>query len=119
MTHVHVFRSLTAVNRPQDLTLDGSSLRFETMDHGGQFSDRFPNAVKVTDSEGRWCVYTPIQAAGQEVQSLGFFSTDGDDVLSLQLAVESLLTHGEPTGAPGAGATGAAITGATGTTGTE
>jgi hypothetical protein len=75
----HKFRTLTSKNRLQDTGLDGSTLKFETLDQGGDYSDMFPNAVKVTDPEGRWCIYTPIEAGGQQVQSLGFFCSEEDE----------------------------------------
>ncbi len=93
MTHVHVFRSLTPTNRIQDSGMDGETLKFETLEHGGAEPDLFPNAVKVTDTAGRWCVYAPVRAGGQDVQSLGYFTTDDDDMAALKDAVASMLGH--------------------------
>lgn len=47
-------------DRPQDRHRDGRDLTFETQEHGGELSDNFPNAIRVTDKEGRCCVYVPI-----------------------------------------------------------
>jgi hypothetical protein len=76
LIYTHAFRSLTPENRLQDTGLDGSTLKFETKCHGGNYSDQFPNAIRVTDPEGRWCLYVPMEAGGRQVQSLGFFVSD-------------------------------------------
>jgi hypothetical protein len=47
---------MTPERRPQDPHLDRTDLRFETLDHGGEFSDTMPQAVKLIDAEGRACV---------------------------------------------------------------
>lgn len=69
---VHTFEFLTPELRPQDPTLDGSTLKIETCEHGGEEPDCFPNAIKVTDTDGRWCVYVPITVTGRDVRSYGF-----------------------------------------------
>jgi hypothetical protein len=33
--------------------MDGTGLRFETFDHGGEYPDTMPQAIKLTDAEGR------------------------------------------------------------------
>jgi hypothetical protein len=43
--------------RPQDRTLDGRDLTFETLEHGGAEPDTMPNAIRITDREGRSAVY--------------------------------------------------------------
>jgi hypothetical protein len=43
--------------RPQDRTLDGKGLTFETLEHGGAEPDTMPNAIRVTDQEGRKAIY--------------------------------------------------------------
>jgi hypothetical protein len=59
--------------RPQDETLDGSELKFETMEHGGKFPDSMPQAIRVTDAAGRWCIYVPTtDIDGQVVRSHGY-----------------------------------------------
>lgn len=45
--------------------LDATGLRFETMDHGGEYPDVMPQAIKLIDSEGRSCVYVPNHAGWQ------------------------------------------------------
>jgi hypothetical protein len=58
--------------------MDGSGLRFETMDHGGEYPDDMPQAIKLTDAEGRSCIYVPITQDGKVVDSQGY-TTDNDD----------------------------------------
>jgi hypothetical protein len=58
--------------------MDGSGLRFETMDHGGEYPDGMPQAIKLTDSEGRSCIYVPITQGGKVVDSQGY-TTDVED----------------------------------------
>ena len=58
--------------------MDGSGLRFETMDHGGEYPDDMPQAIKLTDAEGRSCIYVPITQNGRVVDSQGY-TTDNDD----------------------------------------
>ena len=62
------FRPLAPDNRPQDPYLDGTSLKFETLEHGGEYPDTMPQAIRLTDAEGRACVYVPIQIDGRVVE---------------------------------------------------
>jgi hypothetical protein len=66
------FAQLTPEKRPQDPTMDGSDLRFETMEHGGEYPDTMPQAIKVVDAEGRSCIYVPITQDGRVVDSQGY-----------------------------------------------
>ena len=59
--------------------MDGSGLRFETMDHGGEYSDDMPQAIKLTDAEGRSCIYVPITQNGKVVDSQGYTTDNEDD----------------------------------------
>lgn len=69
----HRFKRMTPEMRPQDATLDGSTLKFETLEHGGEYPDEMPQAIKVTDAEGRWCIYHPTTGMdGKVVQSHGY-----------------------------------------------
>lgn len=68
----HDYRILTPDLRLQDSTMDGSTLTFETLEHGGKFPGMMPQAIRVTDPEGRHCTYIPIRENGEVVQSLGF-----------------------------------------------
>ncbi|MET3844054.1 hypothetical protein [Bradyrhizobium sp. OAE829] len=63
------FKRLAAEDRPQDPTLDGKDLRFETMDHGGEYDDTMPQAIKVTDRQGRSCIYVPLAQDGRVVDT--------------------------------------------------
>ena len=69
----HRYKKLTEDMRPQDPFLDGSTLAFQTLEHGGAYPDEMPQAVKVIDQQGRWCIYTPITGLdGEPVQSRGY-----------------------------------------------
>ena len=73
------FAPLAPERRPQDPRIDGSGLRFETFDHGGEYPDNMPQAIKLTDSEGRSCIYVPITQNGKVVDSLGYMTDIDDD----------------------------------------
>ena len=45
--------------RPRDPYMDGTGLRFETMERGGEYPDPMPQAIKLIDAEGRSCIYVP------------------------------------------------------------
>jgi hypothetical protein len=47
---------MTPEKRPQDPQMDGTGLRFETLDHGGEYPDAMPQAIKLIDAEGRSCI---------------------------------------------------------------
>ena len=72
------FAEMTVEKRPQDPSMDGTGLRFETFDHGGEYPDTMPQAVKLTDAEGRSCIYVPITQNGRVVDSQGY-SLDLED----------------------------------------
>ncbi len=79
MKLTHKFAEMTAEKRPQDPNMDGTGLRFETMDHGGEYADTMPQAIKLTDSEGRSCIYVPITQNGKVVDSQGYILDADDD----------------------------------------
>ena len=62
------FEVLKPGDRPQDPGLDGSALTFEALEHGGEEPDTMPQAIRVTDREGRWCVYVPLKRDGKVVR---------------------------------------------------
>lgn len=68
----HQFEEMTPEKRPQDLCGDGTGLVFETLEHGGEYPDTMPQAIRVTDAEGRSCIYVPITVDGKVVDSKGF-----------------------------------------------
>ena len=41
------------------------------MDHGGEYPDLMPQAIKLTAALGRSCLYVPITQDGRVVDSLG------------------------------------------------
>ena len=53
--------------RPQDPRGDGTGLRFETGEHGGDYPDNMPQAITVADAQGRWAVYVPLRVNGKIV----------------------------------------------------
>jgi hypothetical protein len=58
MKLTHKFAELTPEKRPQDPHMDGTGLRFETMEHGGEYPDTMPQPIKLIDAEGRSCTST-------------------------------------------------------------
>ena len=42
MKLTHKFAEMTPEKRPQDPYMDGTGLRFETMEHGGEYPDTMP-----------------------------------------------------------------------------
>lgn len=68
----HTYGPMTDDMRPQDPTMDGSTLKFETLEHGGEYPDTMPQAIRVTDAKGNWCVYLPTTENGKVVLSHGF-----------------------------------------------
>jgi hypothetical protein len=59
--------------------MDGSGLHFETMDHGGEYPDDMPQAIKLTDAKGRSCIYVPITQDGKVVDGQGYTTDNEDD----------------------------------------
>jgi hypothetical protein len=68
----HQFEEMTPEKRPQDPCGDGTGLVFETLEHGGEYPDTMPQAIRVTDAEGRSCIYVPITVDRKVVDSKGF-----------------------------------------------
>ena len=52
MKLTHRFAEMTPEKRPQDPHMDATGLRFETMEHGGEYPDTMPQAIKLIDAEG-------------------------------------------------------------------
>jgi hypothetical protein len=52
--------------------LDGTGLRLETMEHGGEYPNTMPQAIKLIDAEGRSCIYAPITQNGKVVDSQAY-----------------------------------------------
>jgi hypothetical protein len=78
------YEKMTPEKRPQDPSMDGTGLTFETLEHGGEYPDTMPQAIRLTDAEGRSCIYVPITQDGKAVDSEGFRSirrTNGDRLL--------------------------------------
>ena len=65
--------------RLQDPHMDGTGLRFETMEHGGEYPDTMPQAIKLIDAEGRSCIAVSITQKGKVVDSQGYLFDPEDD----------------------------------------
>lgn len=78
MKLIQRFAPLPPENRPQDPELDGTGLRIETIDHGGEYPDAMPQAIRLIDAEGRSCIYVPIMQNGRVVDGQGH-TVDADD----------------------------------------
>ena len=72
--NTHRFEIMTEDMRPQDPGMDGDGLVFETSEHGGKYPDMMPQAIKMTDAQGKWCIYLPTIEDGEVVLSHGYFS---------------------------------------------
>jgi len=79
MKLMHKFARMTPEQRPQDPHMDGADLRFETMEHGREYPDAMPQAIKLSDAEGRSCIYVPITQDGKVVDSQGFLFDAEDE----------------------------------------
>jgi hypothetical protein len=79
MKLISTFLLMAPHKRPQDPQMDGHGLRFETLDHGGEFPDAMPQAIKLTDAEGRSCIYVPVTQNGKVVDCLGHALDQDDD----------------------------------------
>ena len=72
MKVTHEFETMTEDKRPQDPSLRGDGWTFETLEHGGEYPDCMPQAIRATDAEGRSCIYLPVTHGGRVVDSKGF-----------------------------------------------
>jgi hypothetical protein len=71
-TYVVQERFSETSQRPRSNDMAGRDLRYETLEHGGEYDDDMPQAIRVTDSEGRSAIYRPITEDGKVVDSEGF-----------------------------------------------
>jgi len=79
MTLTYAYEEMTPEKRPQGPHMDGTGLRFKTLDHGGEYPDTMPQAIKLTDAQGRSCIYVPITQNGMVVNSQGFVFDPEDE----------------------------------------
>jgi hypothetical protein len=49
--------------------LDGAGLIVEALDHGGEYPDTMPQAIRLTDALGRSCLYLPTTQNGKVVDT--------------------------------------------------
>lgn len=73
------FPLLRPDRRPQDPHLNGTGLRFETLDHGGEYPDTMPQAIRLTDALGRSCLYLPTTQDGKVVDTDAASFEDEED----------------------------------------
>ena len=53
---------------------------FEALDHGGEYPDTMPQAIRLTDQLGRTCLYVPVTQNGKVVDpDAEVFEDDGED----------------------------------------
>ena len=79
MYHAHNYEEMTEDKRPQDTLMDGRDWKFETLEHGGEYPDMMPQAIRATDAQGRSCVYLPVSVNGKVVDSKGFVTDSQPD----------------------------------------
>ena len=60
-----VFDVLTPEDRPQDEYGDGRGLRYTPHEHDEM---NMPGAIEVSDAEGRWAIYVPLEMHGKMVR---------------------------------------------------
>lgn len=60
-----VFDVLMPQDRPQDEYGDGRSLRFTVHEHDEMM---MPGAIQISDPEGRWAIYVPLEMDGRLVR---------------------------------------------------
>jgi hypothetical protein len=48
-------------------TMNGTGLQFEKLEHGGEYPDTMPQAIKLIDADGRSCIYVPITQNGKVI----------------------------------------------------
>jgi len=55
------YEKMTPEKRPQDPSMDGTGLTFETLERGGEYPDTMPQVIRPTDAEGRsWRLEDPV-----------------------------------------------------------
>jgi len=73
MKITHEYEVMTEEKRPQDPNLDGKGWTYINLEHGGEYPDTMPQAIRAVDSEGRSCIYLPVKENGKVVDSKGFY----------------------------------------------
>jgi hypothetical protein len=79
MKLTHKFAEMMPEKRPQDPHMDGTGLRFETLDRGGEYPDTMPQAITLIDAEGCSCICVPVTQDGKVVDSQGCVFDPDDD----------------------------------------
>ena len=60
MKLTHKFAEMTPEKRPQDPHMDGTGLRIETLEHGGEYPDTNAPSHRLINAEGRCCICVSI-----------------------------------------------------------
>jgi len=55
MKLMHKFAEMTPEKRPQDPHMDGRAYCLRNDEHGGEYPDTMPQAIKLLDADGRSC----------------------------------------------------------------
>jgi hypothetical protein len=71
MKLTHRFKELAAEKRPRDPHLDGDRPSVREAGSRRRYPDTMPQAVKLSDAEGRSCIYVPITQNGKGVDRKG------------------------------------------------
>jgi hypothetical protein len=58
--------------RPQDPAGDGAGWTFQTPEHGGEYPDDMPQAIRLSDAQGRSRIYVPVKGNGRAVETISF-----------------------------------------------
>ena len=62
---IYEYEEFTPETRPQDPYGDGTGLTFTTLAHGGEEPDNMPQAIRLTDAEGRTCMSCCLTRGGE------------------------------------------------------
>jgi len=53
---IQEFEELLAEKRPQDPGMDGSGVKFETLEYGSEYPETMTQAIRLTEGHGRSCL---------------------------------------------------------------
>jgi hypothetical protein len=67
--NTQTFRKLTVYHASPGPSWRWHRAAVETGEHGGDYPDSMPQAITVTDAQGRWAVYVPLRVGGKIVVS--------------------------------------------------
>jgi len=70
---------MTPDKRPQDPHLDGTGPALRDVGSRREYPDTMLQAIKLTDAQGRSCIYVPITQNGKVVDSEGYVFDPEDE----------------------------------------